>query len=184
MKMKKILTSLALVVILTGCSQDAPLTKTNNTVEQKALDKKDVFNSLDDYFEEIGNEDMTVSKPNFIIEDKVLNIKFNIKYPDKVEKKMKNTKQAIFYQIEVKKDSANLDKYIKEGKSTFYENDLNVIPKQNDAYVYEIKIPLLKKPSLEGKSHLLNGENYALVFLNEKKEEKNVLFMMDTGLNI
>lgn len=181
--MKKILTSLALVMILTGCSQDAPLTK-NNTVEQKALDKKDVFNSLDDYFEEIGNEDMTVSKPNFIIEDKVLNIKFNIKYPDKVEKKMKNTKQAIFYQIEVKKDSANLDKYIKEGKSTFYENDLNVIPKQNDAYVYEIKIPLLKKPSLEGKSHLLNGENYALVFLNEKKEEKNVLFMMNTGLNI
>ena len=80
--------------------------------------------------------------------------------------------------------SANLDKYIKDGKSTFYKNDLNVIPKQNDAYVYEIKIPLLKKPSLEGKSHLLNGENYALVFLNEKKEEKNVLFMMDTGLNI
>ncbi|SLN02345.1 hypothetical protein FM106_22955 [Brachybacterium faecium] len=42
---------------------------------------------------------------------------------------------------------------------------------------------MLKKPTKVDKTKLMDGKYYALVFLNEKKERKNVIHGLDQGLH-
>lgn len=184
-----LIVSVMLVILLGGCAVNTASVekegKTNNTTEQKEYD------SLDDYFKELTGDGVSISKPTFTIEGKKLNICFEVGYPQKVIDKLKNTKQMSYYQVIEEEGNGILAKYTKtiENKSAlyaespFYENDLNTLEEKDGFYFYKIEVPLLKKPTKVDKTKLMDGKYYALVFLNEKKERKNVIHGLDQGLH-
>ncbi|ATF25535.1 hypothetical protein [Brochothrix thermosphacta] len=96
-----------------------------------------------------------------------------------------------YYQVIEEEGNGILAKYTKtiENKSAlyaespFYENDLNTLEEKDGFYFYKIEVPLLKKPTKVDKTKLMDGKYYALVFLNEKKERKNVIHGLDQGLH-
>lgn len=176
------LIGLVFALTISGCtSPDETKTdktpKPNNVVDVKEKQ----YASIEDYQKEIP-ANMQMNKPVFELIGSNLEISFEVKYTEALDTKFRNTKQPSYYSVIEAEGHDKFNNLLDEENPPIYSNDLTSMKTGDFGYEYKVILPLKSKPTELEKKELIDGVNFALVFMNHDKETTNVFHVLDIGM--
>ncbi|MBC2304174.1 hypothetical protein [Listeria booriae] len=174
--------SLVLAGAISGCASPSEKksdkkTKPNNVAEIKEKQ----YTSIEDYQKEIPS-DMQMNKPVFQLVGDTLEISFEVQFTEAMDTKLRNTKQPSYYSVIEAEGHDKFDKLLDKNNPPIYSNNVAAMESGSFGYKYKAVLALQAKPTASEKKELLDGSNFALVFMNQNKDVTNVFHVLDIGM--
>ncbi len=176
------LLSIFLVFTISGCKSSDEMKPDGKAQPNDVVDIEDKqYTSIEDYQKEIPTN-MKMNKPVFKLVSDNLEVSFEVKYTEELDTKLRNTKQPSYYSVIEAEGNDKFDNLLDKDNPPIYSNRLVSLEMGNFGYKYKIVLPLKGKPTDTEKKELLNGSNFALIFMNQDKETTNVFHVLDVGM--
>ncbi|MBC2021568.1 hypothetical protein HCA81_10950 [Listeria booriae] len=174
--------SLVLAGAISGCASPSETksdkkTKPNNVAEIKEKQ----YTSIEDYQKEIPS-DMQMNKPVFQLVGDTLEISFEVRFTEAMDSKLRNTKQPLYYSVIEAEGHDKFDNLLDKNNPPIYSNNVVAMESGSFGYKYKAVLALQAKPTASEKKELLDGSNFALVFMNQNKDVTNVFHVLDIGM--